>query len=137
MFEGIDLAHVCGIVCNTSFDCGGISCMWSYILFLGLGERLLSVCFCGWQVYVTMYLNDAQRSPFYESLGLNTRQFDMHVIIEVCLLTALFKRSQDVSCMLNCIDYQRFCLTYMLGMNLHEAGENIYTPTSGAVCPSS
>lgn len=35
------------------------------------------------QVYVTMYLNDVQRSFFYESLGLNTKQFDMHVIIEV------------------------------------------------------
>ena len=44
-----------------------------------------------WQVYVTMYLNDAQRSPFYESLGLNTRQFDMHVIIEVGLLAVLWE----------------------------------------------
>jgi hypothetical protein len=35
------------------------------------------------QVYVTMSLNDVQRSFFYESLGLNTKQFDMHVIIEV------------------------------------------------------
>lgn len=30
-----------------------------------------------------MYLNDCQRSYFYESLGLDTKQFDMHVIIEV------------------------------------------------------
>ena len=29
-----------------------------------------------------MYLNDHQRTKFYESLGLNTRQFNQHVIIE-------------------------------------------------------
>jgi len=29
-----------------------------------------------------MYLNDHQRSAFYESLGLNTTQFNQHVIIE-------------------------------------------------------
>jgi len=33
-------------------------------------------------VYVTMYLNDHQRSPFYESLGLDTTRFNRHVIIE-------------------------------------------------------
>jgi magnesium-protoporphyrin IX monomethyl ester (oxidative) cyclase len=35
------------------------------------------------QVYVTMYLNDVQRTAFYEGIGLDTRKFDMHVIIEV------------------------------------------------------
>lgn len=35
------------------------------------------------QVYVTMYLNDCQRTDFYEGIGLNTKEFDMHVIIEV------------------------------------------------------
>lgn len=35
------------------------------------------------QVYVTMYLNDVQRTAFYEGIGLNTRDFDMHVIVEV------------------------------------------------------
>lgn len=35
------------------------------------------------QVYVTMYLNDVQRTSFYEGIGLNTRDFDMHVIVEV------------------------------------------------------
>uniref|UniRef100_A0A7I4AIA4 magnesium-protoporphyrin IX monomethyl ester (oxidative) cyclase n=1 Tax=Physcomitrium patens TaxID=3218 RepID=A0A7I4AIA4_PHYPA len=34
-------------------------------------------------VYVTMYLNDVQRTSFYEGIGLNTRDFDMHVIVEV------------------------------------------------------
>lgn len=29
-------------------------------------------------VYITMYLNDHQRSAFYEALGLDTRQFDQH-----------------------------------------------------------
>ncbi|VFQ72293.1 unnamed protein product [Cuscuta campestris] len=33
-------------------------------------------------VYVTMYLNDCQRSAFYEGIGLDTKEFDMHVIIE-------------------------------------------------------
>lgn len=33
-------------------------------------------------VYVTMYLNDHQRSSFYESLGLDTTQFNMHVLKE-------------------------------------------------------
>jgi hypothetical protein len=31
---------------------------------------------------MTMYLNDHQRSAFYEALGLNTTQFCRHVIIE-------------------------------------------------------
>jgi hypothetical protein len=35
------------------------------------------------QVYVTMYLNDCQRTTFYEGIGLDTKEFDMHVIIEV------------------------------------------------------
>eukprot|EP00270_Netrium_digitus_P009846 TRINITY_DN301_c0_g1_i2.p1 TRINITY_DN301_c0_g1~~TRINITY_DN301_c0_g1_i2.p1 ORF type:complete len:436 (+),score=81.18 TRINITY_DN301_c0_g1_i2:76-1308(+) len=39
-------------------------------------------------VYVTMYLNDTQRSFFYESIGLDTKQFDMHVIIETNKTTA-------------------------------------------------
>ncbi|KXZ54707.1 hypothetical protein GPECTOR_4g775 [Gonium pectorale] len=43
--------------------------------------RLWSKFFC-LSVYVTMYLNDHQRTAFYESLGLTTRQFNQHVIIE-------------------------------------------------------
>eukprot|EP00197_Chlamydomonas_leiostraca_P014704 CAMPEP_0202867420 /NCGR_PEP_ID=MMETSP1391-20130828/9392_1 /ASSEMBLY_ACC=CAM_ASM_000867 /TAXON_ID=1034604 /ORGANISM="Chlamydomonas leiostraca, Strain SAG 11-49" /LENGTH=117 /DNA_ID=CAMNT_0049547467 /DNA_START=17 /DNA_END=370 /DNA_ORIENTATION=- len=35
-----------------------------------------------------MYLNDHQRSAFYESLGLNTTQFNQHVIIETNKSTA-------------------------------------------------
>ena len=31
-------------------------------------------------VFATMYLNDVQRSGFYEALGLNAREYDKHVI---------------------------------------------------------
>lgn len=31
-------------------------------------------------VYATMYLNDHQRKEFYSTIGLNTKQFDKHVI---------------------------------------------------------
>ena len=31
-------------------------------------------------VFVTMYLNDCQRSDFYRSIGLDARQYDIHVI---------------------------------------------------------
>ena len=37
--------------------------------------KLWSRFFC-LSVYVTMYLNDHQRSAFYESLGLDTTQFN-------------------------------------------------------------
>ena len=49
--------------------------------------NLWSRFFC-LSVYITMYLNDNQRSPFYESLGLNTRDFNQHVIIETNKSTA-------------------------------------------------
>ncbi len=41
----------------------------------GWTSKLWSRFFC-LSVYVTMYLNDHQRSAFYESLGLNTTQFN-------------------------------------------------------------
>lgn len=44
-------------------------------------SKLWSRFFC-LSVYITMYLNDHQRSAFYESLGLNTTQFNQHVILE-------------------------------------------------------
>lgn len=40
-------------------------------------------------VYVTMYLNDHQRSEFYESLGMDTTQFNMHVLHQTNKTTAL------------------------------------------------
>ncbi|RVX04951.1 Magnesium-protoporphyrin IX monomethyl ester [oxidative] cyclase, chloroplastic [Vitis vinifera] len=48
-------------------------------------------------VYVTMYLNDCQRTDFYEGIGLNTKEFDMHVIIETNRTTArIFPAVLDV-----------------------------------------
>ena len=32
--------------------------------------------------YVTMYLNDIQRSQFYSTIGLDARQFDKYVIVK-------------------------------------------------------
>lgn len=49
--------------------------------------KLWSRLFC-LLVYITMYLNDHQRSSFYEALGLNTTQFNQHVIIETNKTTA-------------------------------------------------
>ena len=41
--------------------------------------KLWSRFFC-LSVYVTMYLNDHQRTAFYESLGLDTTQFNRFVL---------------------------------------------------------
>jgi hypothetical protein len=49
--------------------------------------KLWSLFFCH-SVYITMYLNDHQRSSFYESVGLNTTQFNQHVILETNNSTA-------------------------------------------------
>lgn len=49
--------------------------------------KLWSRFFCH-SVYITMYLNDHQRSSFYEALGLETRQFNQHVIVETNNATA-------------------------------------------------
>ncbi|KAI5077113.1 hypothetical protein GOP47_0006937 [Adiantum capillus-veneris] len=49
--------------------------------------KLWSRFFC-LSVYVTMYLNDCQRTTFYEGIGLDTKEFDMHVIIETNRITA-------------------------------------------------
>lgn len=58
--------------------------------------KLWSRFFC-LSVYITMYLNDNQRSAFYESLGLDTVQFNQHVIIETNKSTArLFPQVPDV-----------------------------------------
>jgi len=58
--------------------------------------KLWSRFFC-MSVFVTMYLNDNQRSPFYESIGLDTKQFNQHVIIETNRTTArIFPEVLDV-----------------------------------------
>lgn len=58
--------------------------------------KLWSRFFC-LSVYITMYLNDHQRSSFYESIGLDTTKFNQHVIIETNKSTArLFPAVPDV-----------------------------------------
>ncbi|CAM8877368.1 unnamed protein product [Rhodiola kirilowii] len=58
--------------------------------------KLWSRFFC-LSVYVTMYLNDTQRTAFYEGIGLDTKEFDMHVIIETNRTTArIFPAVLDV-----------------------------------------
>ncbi|KAL3690736.1 hypothetical protein R1sor_004387 [Riccia sorocarpa] len=58
--------------------------------------KLWSRFFC-LSVYITMYLNDTQRTSFYEGIGLDTKKFDMHVIIETNRTTArIFPAVPDV-----------------------------------------
>jgi len=49
--------------------------------------KLWSRFFC-LSVYITMYLNDHSRAEFYESLGMNTTDFNMHVIHQTNKTTA-------------------------------------------------
>jgi hypothetical protein len=57
----------------------------------GWTSKLWSRFFC-LSVYVTMYLNDHQRSAFYESLGLNTTQFNRcpHCLKDLPTSSALY-----------------------------------------------
>merc|ERR1711976_1084068 len=49
-------------------------------------------------VYITMYINDHRRTKFYESIGLNTTQFNQHVIIETNTTTQrIFPEVPDVN----------------------------------------
>ena len=48
--------------------------------FLNTWESKLWCRFFCLSVYVTMYLNDHQRSAFYESVGLQTTEFNQHVM---------------------------------------------------------
>ena len=56
--------------------------------FLNTFESKLWARFFCLSVYVTMYFNDHGRSEFYESLGLDTTQFNMHVIHQTNKTTA-------------------------------------------------
>eukprot|EP00216_Chloropicon_sp_CCMP2111_P003541 CAMPEP_0198241868 /NCGR_PEP_ID=MMETSP1446-20131203/6912_1 /TAXON_ID=1461542 ORGANISM="Unidentified sp, Strain CCMP2111" /NCGR_SAMPLE_ID=MMETSP1446 /ASSEMBLY_ACC=CAM_ASM_001112 /LENGTH=412 /DNA_ID=CAMNT_0043924771 /DNA_START=33 /DNA_END=1271 /DNA_ORIENTATION=+ len=59
-------------------------------------SRLWCRFFC-LSVYITMYLNDHQRTAFYETVGLNTTQFNKHVIIETNKTTErIFSAVPDV-----------------------------------------
>jgi len=51
-------------------------------------SRMWSRFFC-LSVYITMYLNDHGRSSFYESIGLNTTEFNMHVLHQTNKTTQL------------------------------------------------
>ncbi|GFH18744.1 rubrerythrin domain-containing protein [Haematococcus lacustris] len=65
-------------------------------LLQGWEAKLWSRFFC-LSVYITMYLNDHQRTTFYESLGMNTTQFNRHVILETNRSTErLFPQVPDV-----------------------------------------
>jgi magnesium-protoporphyrin IX monomethyl ester (oxidative) cyclase len=78
----------------------------------GWEARQWSKFFC-LSVYVTMYVNDHQRRTFYESLGLDPTEFDMHVLHQTNKTTAglfpivpdtydpAFKRNLDGLCEVN------------------------------------
>ncbi|CAI5511480.1 unnamed protein product [Closterium sp. Naga37s-1] len=53
-----------------------------YPKFLTAWDSKLWARFFCLSVYVTMYLNDHQRAAFYRNLGLDVKQFDLHVIKE-------------------------------------------------------
>ncbi|CAI5511479.1 unnamed protein product [Closterium sp. Naga37s-1] len=53
-----------------------------YPKFLTAWDSKLWARFFCLSVYVTMYLNDHQRAAFYRNLGLEVKQFDLHVIKE-------------------------------------------------------
>jgi len=66
-------------------------------LLTDLPARLWSRFFC-LSVYATMYLNDHSRSAFYEALGMNTTQFNQHVIIETNNTTGrIFPEVPDIN----------------------------------------
>jgi hypothetical protein len=58
--------------------------------------KLWSRFFC-LSVYITMYLNDHQRSAFYESLGLNTTQ--VRVRASAAAVWSLRARSRRPVCL--------------------------------------
>lgn len=65
-------------------------------LLNNLEARLWSRFFC-LSVYITMYLNDHQRTAFYESLGMKTTEFNQHVIVETNRTTErIFPEVPDV-----------------------------------------
>jgi magnesium-protoporphyrin IX monomethyl ester (oxidative) cyclase len=72
-------------------------------------------------VYVTMYLNDVQRTAFYEGIGLNTRDFDMHVIVETNRTTArIFPAVLDVE---NPVFQERLDKLVVLNQQLIDIGK--------------
>ncbi len=53
---------------------------WARFVMVGLVPPKLWRLFFLLSVFETMYLNDVQRSSFYEALGLDAREYDKHVI---------------------------------------------------------
>jgi len=89
-------------------------------LLQGWEANFWSVFFC-LSVYVTMYLNDHQRSKFYESLGLNTTKFNQHVIIETNKSTErLFPMVPDVE---NPVFFKRMDKMVELNAKISEIGK--------------
>eukprot|EP00740_Mantoniella_antarctica_P001926 CAMPEP_0181361190 /NCGR_PEP_ID=MMETSP1106-20121128/7137_1 /TAXON_ID=81844 /ORGANISM="Mantoniella antarctica, Strain SL-175" /LENGTH=418 /DNA_ID=CAMNT_0023474653 /DNA_START=80 /DNA_END=1336 /DNA_ORIENTATION=+ len=64
------------------------ACLKARPEFVNTWEAKLWVRFFSLSVYVTMYLNDHSREEFYGSIGLNTTQFNMHVIHQTNKTTA-------------------------------------------------
>ncbi|ACO65909.1 predicted protein [Micromonas commoda] len=64
------------------------ACLKARPEFINDFEAKLWARFFCLSVYVTMYLNDHSRTEFYESIGLNTTQFNMHVIHQTNKTTA-------------------------------------------------
>ena len=82
--------------------------------------KLWSRFFCH-SVYITMYLNDHQRSSFYEALGLNTTQFNKHVVIETNNSTArLFPAVRLLT--------ETVCCAAANARHLHERDEPVQVP---------
>ena len=63
--------------------------------------KLWSRFFC-LSVYVTMYLNDHQRSAFYESLGLDTTQFNRCARAHACARCCCVHACEESSCRAAC-----------------------------------
>jgi len=90
-------------------------------LLKGFEANCWSVFFC-LSVYITMYLNDHQRSKFYESLGLDTTKFNQHVIIETNKSTErLFPMVPDVE---NPAFFERLDKMVALNAKITEIGQS-------------
>ncbi|CAM6104126.1 unnamed protein product [Calypogeia fissa] len=78
-FTRLPLWDLVGLADSLHFHLWESNIMRNYGSFLRVHQGFVLT---GWKVYVTMYLNDVQRTAFYEGSGLNTRKPDMHVIFE-------------------------------------------------------
>merc|ERR1719398_252048 len=73
-------------------------------------------------VYITMYLNDHQRTLFYQTVGLNTKEFNQHVIIETNRTTErIFSSVPDVE---NPVFFEKLDRLVDLNAEVVEAGKS-------------